>query len=83
MNQQLKTPTLSTAWRPFRKAYAFFEEVKVEFWKIQWTEKEELRTSAQVVVVATFVLGMIIYLADLVIQRLLGGLEGIFQWLVG
>ena len=80
---QQKTSRSVTVSKPFKKAYAFFEDVKSEFWKIQWTEKEELRTSAKIVVVATFVLGMIIYVADLVIQRLLNGLEGIFQWLVG
>ena len=66
-----------------RKVFRFFEEIKSEFHKIQWTEGEEVVVYAKVVVLATFVLGMAIYFADLIIQRTLLGLEVVFKLLFG
>jgi preprotein translocase subunit SecE len=81
VNLQQKTKSMP---RPsLRKAYQYFENVKSEFQKIQWTEGEEVRVFAKVVVVATFVLGMALYLTDLCIQSMLGGLEHILMWFFG
>lgn len=68
---------------PIKKAYEYFEEVKAEFSKIQWTEGAEVLTLAKVVLMATFLFGMTIYVADLVIHRVLMSLDAIFKWVVG
>jgi len=66
-----------------RKAYQFFEHIKAEFNKIQWTEGEEVKVYAKIVVFATFALGMSIYIADLVIQKALLGVDVLFRVLFG
>lgn len=69
--------------RPIKRAYEYFEEVKEEFFKISWTEGDEVMTYAKAVVGSTFVFGMLIYVADLVIHRALFGLDSIFKLLIG
>ncbi len=69
--------------QPIKKTYEYFEEVKSEFGKISWTEGGEVKTYAKVVVGSMFVFGMVIYLTDLVIHRVLGGLDGLFKLIVG
>ena len=69
--------------QPLRKAYEFFEEVKAEFSKITWTEGDEVVTYAKAVVGSTFAFGLLIYVADLFIHRVLFGLDTIFKWVVG
>lgn len=69
--------------QPVKKAYEYFEEIKGEFTKISWTDGEEVFTYAKVVVGSTFVFGMLIYLADLVIHRMLGGFDALFRLIVG
>ena len=66
-----------------KKAWGFWEHVKSEFLKIQWTEGEEVRVYAQIVVVATFLLGMGIYAADVCIRQMLDLFEGVFRALFG
>lgn len=46
----------------------FIEEIKLELKNINWTSREELKTYTQIVVSATFVFGMGVYLVDLAIQ---------------
>lgn len=69
--------------QPTKKAYEYFEDVKAEFAKISWTDGEEVMTYAKVVVGSMFVFGMLIYLTDLVIHRMLGGLDSLFKLIVG
>jgi preprotein translocase SecE subunit len=52
-----------------RRAWNYLEDLKAEFRKIQWTEGEEVKVYAKIVVVTTFVMGMAIYFADVIIQR--------------
>jgi preprotein translocase SecE subunit len=66
-----------------KKAYQFLENVKAEFRKIQWTDGEEVKVYAKVVVFATFILGMAIYFTDLIIQKTLVVVEMIFKLLFG
>jgi len=66
-----------------KKAYQFFENVKAEFQKIQWTDGEEVKVYAKIVVFATFFLGMAIYFTDLIIQKTLVVVEMIFKLLFG
>jgi preprotein translocase SecE subunit len=69
--------------QPLKRAYEYFEDIKLEFTKISWTEGGEVMTYAKIVVASTFVFGMLIYLADLVIHRVLGGLDALFRLIVG
>ena len=46
----------------------FLQGLKDELKKVSWTTREELRLSTKVVIMATFVLGLGIYFADLVIK---------------
>lgn len=69
--------------QPLRRAYEYFEEVKAEFLKISWTDGQEVLACAKAVIGSTFVFGLLLYVADLFIQRTLFGLDTIFKWLVG
>lgn len=62
-----------------RKAFEFVGDIKSEFTKISWTSKEELTAYTKIVVGATFIFGMLVYMSDLVIQRSLILLDGIFR----
>ena len=66
-----------------KKSYRYIETMKDEFHKIQWTEGEEVKVYAKVVVMATFVLGMAIYFMDLIIQKFLVVVEMLFKLLFG
>jgi preprotein translocase subunit SecE len=62
-----------------RKAFDFVGDIKSEFSKISWTSKQELTAYTKIVVGATFMFGMLVYVADLVIQRSLITLDAIFR----
>jgi preprotein translocase subunit SecE len=47
------------------------EQIKTEFRQITWTSKEELIGYTKIVVGATFVLGLGVYLVDLSIQSVM------------
>lgn len=57
------------------KIVEFIESVKAEFKKISWTTPEELRVYTQVVVIGTFIFGMLVYCVDLLIQGVLNSLS--------
>lgn len=80
---QKKEEAVRTPSQPARKAYEYFEDIKLEFAKISWTEGGEVLGYAKVVVGSTFVFGMLIYLTDLVVHRMLGGLDSLFKLIVG
>jgi preprotein translocase SecE subunit len=48
--------------------FAYIQELKAELGKVSWTTKEELKFSTKAVIMATFVLGLGIYLVDLLIK---------------
>jgi preprotein translocase SecE subunit len=60
-----------------------FEELKSEFFRIQWTEEGEVSTYTKAVIVATFVSGMVLYIADLVVHRSLLGIDTILRFIFG
>ncbi len=66
-----------------RKAHDFLESIKQELSKIHWTDGEEARVYAKIVVGATFFFGMAIYFSDVVIQRCLHMLDTVFRWIFG
>jgi len=81
MEPKDKAPAYSRS--SFRRAYQFWENAKLEFGKIQWTDGEEVKVYAKVVVAATFFLGIGIYVADVLIGRTLLGLDRIFRLIFG
>lgn len=48
--------------------FGFIQELKDELRKVSWTTKDELKFSTKAVITATLVLGLGIYLVDLVIK---------------
>jgi preprotein translocase subunit SecE len=58
-----------------RKVVAFVGDVKQELKKVEWTNKDELKSYTWIVLVSTFVFGMFIYFIDLIIQGFLGGIN--------
>ena len=52
-----------------KKKTSYFREVQEELKKVSWTPKNELFTSTKAVVIATFICGFVIYLADLTIRQ--------------
>lgn len=65
------------------KVTEFLGDVKGELSKINWTTADELRTYTKVVIASTFCFGMGVYLADLMIQLLLGTLESTIRLIGG
>ncbi len=59
-----------------RKKLSYFREVQNELKKVTWTSKEELFFSTKAVIIATFIFGFAIYLADLAIR---GGMDLLSQ----
>ena len=60
----------------------FLSDIKDEFKKITWTTPEELRLYTKIVVGMTVICGLAIYLLDIIIQSVLGGLN-FFMRLIG
>lgn len=74
--QQLTTtPSSKEASEPGTQAKDFITDIKAEFGKISWTDPEELRVYTKMVVGATFIIGMGIYVVDLLIQGVLNSLS--------
>ena len=57
--------------------------MKEELKKISWTTKDELKVYTKIVVATTFIFGIVIYIADIVMQRALTGAGAIFRFFVG
>lgn len=69
-----------------RKAWSlrdFIGDVKSELKKITWTSPEELRAYTKIVVAASFLFGLGIYVVDLIIQTVLNGLEFLVRLIGG
>ena len=66
-----------------QKKTSFIEEMKSEFKAITWTSKQELITYTQIVVGATFALGLGVYFVDLTIQNVLEAIATVARWIGG
>lgn len=84
-SMEVKKPQSITSEQSFslNKVKDFAADIKSEINKITWTSREELLVYTKIVVGATFVFGMSIYLLDLVIQGTLGGLNLLLSFLSG
>lgn len=67
----------------FKKFWRSFEEFKAEFSRIQWSEEGEIVKTTRIVVISTFVSGLVLYGADLAMRNVLHGLEALFRVVVG
>ncbi len=67
----------------FKKAFRRFEDIKAEFFRIQWTEEKEVLHYTKIVLLATFVSGMLLYVADLIVQRGLSGINFLLKLILG
>ncbi len=66
-----------------KKKLSYFREVQNELKKVTWTSKEELILCTKVVVIATFIFGFAIYIADLSIRGVLETLSALFRMVFG
>ena len=80
--QKASTPARMSPFS-LKKMVRRFEDLKVEFFRVQWTEEGEVTNIAKVVVLATFICGMVLYLADLVVQRALTGFDSVLRLIFG
>ncbi len=83
METQKSSPSARVPLFSMKKAFRRFEDLKTEFFRIQWTEEGEVSSMAKVVVLATFVCGMVLYIADLIVQRALVGFDSILRLIFG
>lgn len=65
------------------KGTTFVRELKEELRKVTWTPKEELLFCTKIVVASTFLLGIGIYLVDLLIKGVLNGISGLVHLIFG
>ena len=70
LNQGTRLSTDAPTQQVSRKKRLFnsIQELKAELKKVSWTTKDELKLSTKIVVGATFLFGIGIYLFDLVIK---------------
>ncbi len=85
-SMEVKKPqhsTVSEQTLPTKRVQEFIADIKSEIHKITWTNREELLVYTKIVVGATFIFGMAIYLLDLIIQGTLGGLNFLINFIGG
>ena len=66
--------TMTTTVPKEKKKLSYLREVQNELKKVTWTSKKELLFSTKAVIIATFVFGFAIYIADLAVR---GAMEAI------
>jgi preprotein translocase subunit SecE len=66
-----------------KKKSSYFREVQNELKKVSWTSKEELIFCTKAVIIATFLFGLTIYGADLLIRGVLDAAAGLVQRIFG
>ncbi len=76
-SSQKNTSTVN--WNP----YEWLSQIKQEFFKITWTNVDELRVYTQIVVGATFFFGLGLFGIDLLIHTFLNGLSSTVHWIGG
>lgn len=54
-----------------KRLVAFFSGVKEELKKVEWIDKGQLRNYTKIVIIGTFLFGMVVYFMDLLIQSCL------------
>ena len=78
MSVSQKIAEISAAKKKKKKT-SFLKEMKEEMKRVSWTTQDELKTCGKIVVGAIFFLGLGIYVVDLVIRIVLGGIGNIVR----
>jgi len=63
-------------WKRFT---SFLREVSVETKKVTWPTKQEVVSTTIVVVIASFIFGVYLYLCDLVFYKTVNGIFDVFN----
>ncbi len=66
-----------------KKAFRRFEDIKAEFFRIQWTEDKEVLYYTKIVLIAAFASGMLLYVADLFVQKSLFAMNYLLRLILG
>jgi len=82
METKIKQAHLSSGSQK-QKAFSALQEFKEELKKVSWTTKSELIFCTKIVLIATFVFGLGIYIVDLLIKGILDGLRTIIFFIFG
>lgn len=80
---QTSTSTPPTAKFGLKNILDYIDDIKTEFYKITWTTREELIVYTQIVVVATFLMGIAVFFVDVLLQSAMALLRMIVQALFG
>jgi len=56
----------------FKKLGKFFQEIRVEMSKVAWPTKDELLSSAKVVIVISLLFALYIFVVDTGLSRIMG-----------
>ena len=66
-----------------KSVFVYIQELKEELKKVSWTDREELKFSTKMVVLATLAFGIGIYLVDFVIKGVLDAVKGLVHFIFG
>jgi preprotein translocase subunit SecE len=66
-----------------KQVFGYLQSLKEELKKVTWTTQEELKFCTKIVIGSTFILGMGIYLADLIVKGCLDAIALIARWMLG
>ncbi len=69
--------------RSFKKAFRRFEDVKTEFFRIQWTEDKKVWYYTRIVLISVCLSGVLLYLADLIVQKGLSVVSFLLRMVLG
>jgi len=79
--QKMGTSTKIAHLKVKKKRLNYFREVQNELKKVSWTTKTELVSCTKIVLGATLVFSIAIYIADLFIKNGLHFINLIFKWI--
>jgi len=82
IDAKLRDTTVKPETKRFKVTVAI-REFKEELKKVSWTTKDELKFFTKIVVGATFILGMGIYVVDLLIKGSLQLIGNVVHWIFG
>jgi preprotein translocase subunit SecE len=83
MDVNTKPVNQSAEATPRRSVLKYIGELKEELKKVTWTTKAELKLCTKLVVGSTFVLGLGIYLVDLMIKGVLDAFSALVRVIFG
>jgi preprotein translocase subunit SecE len=73
----------TSAVKEGRKVISFVGDVKQELKRVEWTNKDELKSYTKIVLASTVIFALFIYLVDLGVQGCLNGINHIVKFITG